>query len=285
MSALGLNDHHQTNIVQYLRFARYQRGQRLKSVLGCFDDIRDSRLKDEANFTIDEVEDLLADLEENVRTEVEAELINGAHTNILLLRQLFQQAEKWHLRLSADVSELENKALLDRIREFEEAEFSGAGADARPHLAPVNDTGSTELLRQEIGRLHVQIGQLEERLQDAQIEAERLKTDKLDLARQLAQGVKGGDRLVRDLEKELERMRDDRREMRAQHSGLGPDEAEDELSRVRALLSLAEQELELKVSQTAPFRNLKQMLQKKNDQIKDLRRRLAQFEDDEEDDD
>uniref|UniRef100_A0A1I8IXM2 Leucine zipper transcription factor-like protein 1 n=1 Tax=Macrostomum lignano TaxID=282301 RepID=A0A1I8IXM2_9PLAT len=270
MSALGLNDHHQTNIVQYLRFARYQRGQRLKSVLGCFDDIRDSRLKDEANFTIDEVEDLLADLEENVRTEVEAELINGGEVAPPPV---------------PDVSELENKALLDRIREFEEAEFSGAGADARPHLAPVNDTGSTELLRQEIGRLHVQIGQLEERLQDAQIEAERLKTDKLDLARQLAQGVKGGDRLVRDLEKELERMRDDRREMRAQHSGLGPDEAEDELSRVRALLSLAEQELELKVSQTAPFRNLKQMLQKKNDQIKDLRRRLAQFEDDEEDDD
>ena len=35
------------------------------------------------------------------------------------------------------------------------------------------------------------------------------------------------------------------------------------------------QELEKKVSQTAPFRNLKQMLQKKNEQIKDLRRRLS----------
>jgi len=39
--------------------------------------------------------------------------------------------------------------------------------------------------------------------------------------------------------------------------------------------SSACKELEKKVSQTAPFQNLKQMLQKKNDQIKDLRRRLS----------
>jgi len=38
-------------------------------------------------------------------------------------------------------------------------------------------------------------------------------------------------------------------------------------------------ELEKKVSQTAPFRNLKSMLQKKNEQIKDLRKRLGRYED------
>ena len=31
------------------------------------------------------------------------------------------------------------------------------------------------------------------------------------------------------------------------------------------------------MSQTAPFKNLKQMIQKKNEQIKDLRRRLSRF--------
>ena len=41
--------------------------------------------------------------------EVESELINTAHTNVLLLRQLFQQAEKWHLKMQADISELENR--------------------------------------------------------------------------------------------------------------------------------------------------------------------------------
>ena len=37
------------------------------------------------------------------------------------------------------------------------------------------------------------------------------------------------------------------------------------------------QELEKKVNQTAPFRNLKSMLQKKNEQIKDLRKRLCKW--------
>ena len=44
-----------------------------------------------------------------VRGEVESELINAAHTNVLLLRQVFSQAEKWHLKLQADISELENR--------------------------------------------------------------------------------------------------------------------------------------------------------------------------------
>ena len=35
----------------------------------------------------------------------------------------------------------------------------------------------------------------------------------------------------------------------------------------------------VQVSQTAPFKNLKQMLQKKNEQMKDLRKRLAKYED------
>ena len=48
-------------------------------------------------------------LQSVVRGEVESELINTAHTNVLLLRQLFSQAEKWFLNLQADISELENR--------------------------------------------------------------------------------------------------------------------------------------------------------------------------------
>uniref|UniRef100_A0AAZ3S039 Leucine zipper transcription factor-like protein 1 n=1 Tax=Oncorhynchus tshawytscha TaxID=74940 RepID=A0AAZ3S039_ONCTS len=37
------------------------------------------------------------------------QLVNTAHTNMLLLRQLFSQAEKFYLRLQTDISELENR--------------------------------------------------------------------------------------------------------------------------------------------------------------------------------
>jgi len=44
-----------------------------------------------------------------VKGAVDTELLNASHTNVLLLVQLFSQAEKWHLKLQADISELENQ--------------------------------------------------------------------------------------------------------------------------------------------------------------------------------
>lgn len=51
--------------------------------------------------------------------------------------------------------------------------------------------------------------------------------------------------------------------------------AKHDLLRVQEQLSMAEKELEKKFQQTAAFRNMKEILTKKNDQIKDLRKRLA----------
>ncbi len=44
-----------------------------------------------------------------IKDEIETELSHQTHTYVLLLRQLFMQAENWHLKLQADISELENK--------------------------------------------------------------------------------------------------------------------------------------------------------------------------------
>lgn len=63
----------------------------------------------EDTYTLEEVLEMLESLQSVVRGEVESELINTAHTNVLLLRQVFSQAEKWYLNLQADISELENR--------------------------------------------------------------------------------------------------------------------------------------------------------------------------------
>ena len=68
----------------------------------------DSRLT-EPTFTSDEVRELLSGLSGAVKADVESELISTSHTNVLLLRQLFTQAEKWHLKLQVNVSEMENR--------------------------------------------------------------------------------------------------------------------------------------------------------------------------------
>lgn len=40
---LGLNEHHQSEVINYMRFARFKRGLCLKTVDSCFQDLKDSR--------------------------------------------------------------------------------------------------------------------------------------------------------------------------------------------------------------------------------------------------
>ncbi|XP_015284082.1 PREDICTED: leucine zipper transcription factor-like protein 1, partial [Gekko japonicus] len=150
MAELGLNEHHQNEVINYMRFARSKRGLRLKTVDSCFQDLKDSRLVEET-FTIDEVSDMLDGLQTVVHSEVESELINTAYTNVLLLRQIFSQAEKWYLKLQTDISELENRNLLEQLAEFERAEFVSSNKKAnpeqvKPKLTPLHE-GASDLLQ------------------------------------------------------------------------------------------------------------------------------------------
>ena len=120
-----MNEHHSSQLVSYSKFSKYQRGQCLKSVKAAVADTKEVRVNDDT-FTVEEVEEIIEAVKEAVLSEVETELINTTHTNILLLKQLFTQAEKWHLNLDTDMSELENKDLLDAIKKWEEEELSGA---------------------------------------------------------------------------------------------------------------------------------------------------------------
>ena len=61
--------------------------------------------------TGDEVRQMLTALCGAVKADVGAELINSHHTSALLVRQLLQQADKWYLQMSADISAIENRYL------------------------------------------------------------------------------------------------------------------------------------------------------------------------------
>ncbi|CAD7675330.1 unnamed protein product [Nyctereutes procyonoides] len=71
-----------------MHFACSKRGLRLKSIDSCLQDVKESRLVEET-FTVEEVSTAAV-----VYSKVEFELINTAHTSVLLLQQLFSQAEK-----------------------------------------------------------------------------------------------------------------------------------------------------------------------------------------------
>lgn len=52
---------------------------------------------------------MLDSLSGAVNADVGSEMINSHHTSALLLRQLLQQADKWYLQMTADISAMENR--------------------------------------------------------------------------------------------------------------------------------------------------------------------------------
>ncbi|XP_072514647.1 leucine zipper transcription factor-like protein 1 isoform X2 [Salminus brasiliensis] len=292
MADFGFNDHHQNEVINYMRFARSKRLLRLKTIDSCFQDLKDSRLVEET-FTVDEVADMLDGLQVVVRGEVEMELINTAHTNVLLLRQLFSQAEKFYLRLQTDISELENRELLEQVAEFEKTDFkSNSKANqesSKPKLAPLNEGGVSELLNKEISRLQEENDKLKSRLRTLESQAMSALDEKTKAERALKdlQKIQGDQQELCNLEDTVAAMQADF-EKSLNANAVSQKELQDnlvsakhDLLRVQEQLSLAEKELEKKFQQTAAYRNMKEILSKKNDQIKDLRKRLQRYESDE----
>ncbi|XP_016851952.1 leucine zipper transcription factor-like protein 1 isoform X3 [Anolis carolinensis] len=291
MAELGLNEHHQNEIISYMRFARSKRGLCLKTVDSCFQDLKESRLVEDT-FTIDEVTDILDGLQTVVHSEVESELINTAYTNVLLLRQIFFQAEKWYLKLQTDISELENRNLLEQVAEFEKSEFTSSNKKpnpelVKPKLTPLHD-GASELLQKEIARLQEENEKLRSRLKTIEVQATSALDEKSKLEKALRElEIIQGDQKdlcelesnMADLKYKLEKtLHDSTASQKTLEENLIS--TKHDLLKVQDQLAMAEKELEKKFQQTAAYRNMKEILSKKNDQIKELRKKLSKYEPD-----
>ena len=68
-----------------MRFSRSQRGLSIRTVQAAFKDIEYAKLKNETTLTVDEVYDILAELWDTVKSEVDGELSHQSHTYILHL--------------------------------------------------------------------------------------------------------------------------------------------------------------------------------------------------------
>lgn len=292
MAELGFNEHHQNETINYMRFARSKRVLRLKTIDSCFEELKESRLVEET-FTVDEVREMLDGLQAVVRGEVESELINTAHTNVLLLRQLFSQAEKFYLRLQTDISELENRELLEQVAEFEKTDFKHTNKVnqemSKPKLAPLNEGGVSELLNKEIGRLQAENEKLKARLRTLESQAMSALDERTKAERALKdiQKAQGEQKELSGLESTVTALQEDYQ--RSLHASAASQKelqqdlvsAKHDLLRVQEQLALAEEELEKKFQQTAAYRNMKEILTKKNEQIKEIRKRLQKYESDE----
>ncbi|XP_049946322.1 leucine zipper transcription factor-like protein 1 [Schistocerca serialis cubense] len=301
MAELGLNEQHQSLIMTYIRFAKHQRAQNLKAVYCAFQDVIESRLSEET-YTAEEVRELLCGLREAVRADVEAELMSHGRATALLLRQLLAQAERWHLRLSADMSQLQDREQLEQVAALEETGV----APERPlpaggRLAPLGTDGGRDaggasaLLTAEVRRLEAHCGSLQEQLEEARLLAQvrqqqiiRLN-DELDSAREKLAVAAASSQLAKErqeatvpsdripeLEEQISQLSlslSDSETVRTDVEHQLADTRE-ELEAMKSRLTLAEKELESKFSETTAYTNMKRMLASKNEQLRELRLRL-----------
>jgi hypothetical protein len=63
----------------------------------------------ESTYSVEEVQQILSDLQQLLSSEVDRELATTSHVNVALMLQYFQQAEQWHVTLSSDIQQLDNR--------------------------------------------------------------------------------------------------------------------------------------------------------------------------------
>ncbi|XP_035707177.1 leucine zipper transcription factor-like protein 1 [Folsomia candida] len=306
---IKLNEIHCDLISEYLRFCKYQTGQRLKSIDYCFSSILNCRVRSTETYTGDEVKSLLTDLEDVVRGEVDTELTDGVHTNTLFVQQLLAQAEEWHLTLSANISELENRELLNCVKLFEEEQQRKSESQKMSitvtqtkQVIPVEDMNVATALKTEIARLtmendslrthvanqdqdsknpppqSVDVQQLESELSLAQGEINRLKSqlhsllqeNESDSMEKLQIVQQAVDTLSKELEVSQTKAAEETEKLKRDLES-----REDKLRQIQSNLLLAEKELDKKFQATSAYMNMKKILVQKNNQIKSLRRKVA----------
>uniref|UniRef100_A0A915CJ72 Leucine zipper transcription factor-like protein 1 n=1 Tax=Parascaris univalens TaxID=6257 RepID=A0A915CJ72_PARUN len=196
-------------------------------------------------FTRDEVSKILGDLCEVTAGELESELINTSHMNLLLFRQLCAQAEKFNINLFINLSELEDRELLDAVQIFEKEHFEKKAAK------------TATILR----HLIALEGTVEERIQRRDSEEKARMVEELS---------------IREMEMAELRRKSEVDRVREQQLMNELETLEHRLLQTKEQLALKESELEKKFANTNAFKTMNHILRQKNSKIKELRDVLKQ---------
>ncbi|XP_050432510.1 leucine zipper transcription factor-like protein 1 isoform X1 [Adelges cooleyi] len=209
------------------------------------------------------------------------------NTNILMMYQFFQQAEKWHLRLNADISEMQNKELLQEVEKYKSDYNLTRRLAEKKKLAPINDCVTNDFAEM----LHKRLEQLESHNCKLQNDFKCLEDnyDKVDIERQaLKQLVQDNHTNVNtnlckqsaEIEVQTLSISEDNTTHDYEECVKTKDLLEADLKSTQSQLTLANMELERKFNDTAAYVNMKKIIQKKNEQVRELRDRLLVYEKD-----
>ena len=257
----------------FLRFFRSKRDLALQTVEGEFDDAKsDNLLDDGIMFSSQEVEHMLVGLKDMVMHSVRSDLGRSMNMMALLLKQLLQSADEQGVQLGMNMSAVEDQALLDSI---EKMSLDGPGGRRRSAGKLVSLKDEQRRLERQASELAESKKELESRCRGLDDENGLLRKERENLTDELA-SVR---RQLNFLQNEIaEAKGQTRATLRAKGAS---DEKEArlmaDLEEERSRRSEAERDMEQRLHQSRQVKQLKDMLQSKNAQIKEMRERLREL--------
>eukprot|EP00741_Cyanophora_paradoxa_P016453 tig00020918_g15886.t1 len=286
----------EAQMTNYLRFARAQREASEREVVATFQDFKADRLSEDT-FTKAEVAKMLDDLASQIRSTFSTELQQSASSVVIMLRQLFEQAEKQYVTLVINTAQLEDKYLLEEVKQFEEGKFGRGlgGKDANVKLSTLKTEIAPDVaedmknMRERMLKMQQQATAVLKEKSDIRGELEHLKHE-LDQLRVVdhqkdAQLKKSEEALAALQSKQVELQSTiDKLQSMQSASGAGPSVSNDylmnlrkELAETKDALDQAVKEQQHRINESKQFQQLKKMIAQKNELLRNLRHELKQF--------
>lgn len=226
------------------------------------------------------------------------------HTNVELLRQIFEEADLCGLTVQVDISSIESEDAIQAIVSLEDKLYPKNQAKTKlSPLKPINGLVTAE----EGLKFKNENEQLREKLSAVQKHHTQMMTEKSTIASQLRQTQdelkewkESNEELKRKLERlsqqtsaKEEQLKELSSSMKSETTVLDDkiqgillenNRLQNELAEEKDRMKKLERELTGKINDTTQFKNMKKILISKNDVIKELRGQLAKMEqkDDEE---
>ncbi|CAD7966286.1 unnamed protein product [Amoebophrya sp. A120] len=270
-AAMELDDSNKAQIKRLYQFLRQKRDRHLREVDDIVTDLKDDRCA-ETIYNQEDVVTLLDEFAKMIKEVVKLELDTVTNMMALHTADLFAQAQSRSVQLGSDLSVVEDEARLAKIAEL--AEWQGTAGNKPAVLASLGSAAaggsSDELVKEN--------QMLQERYQSIQKQLSEMMSERSALKEELAQ-IKTSFSTIKD------RMGAD-----LQSTSMVKD-LEGQLKNTKMLLDSkaseaekAREDLTRRLGDSSQFKDLKNIVAKKNQTIKQLRERLRQYEGDGDDD-
>eukprot|EP01017_Pseudomicrothorax_dubius_P029259 TRINITY_DN353_c0_g2_i1.p1 TRINITY_DN353_c0_g2~~TRINITY_DN353_c0_g2_i1.p1 ORF type:complete len:247 (+),score=85.00 TRINITY_DN353_c0_g2_i1:162-902(+) len=237
----SVSTEHQEELIKFMNFFLIKKEEALKELKYSLDDFLSDNVHDSI-YNKEDVESLFGKFFTGVSKHVDDEIFNILKMIGVYINILMEQGERSGVSFKADLSFVESSKAREDIANLLKAGVGGSGG---ANLVKRQVTGLTKLPT--IGSGYNNDPALLTKIDELQIELENLRNMNAKMQRELIAGAKekrdSNDMLL--LQKEIEDLKS---------------------------------ELSKKLSESVQFNNLKKLMQAKNEQLKDLRQRLAKYE-------